>query len=82
MSSSTSASEWGEGAMTRRRVIRRLRDALRRRKRITDAPRTRISVAHWRRTHEVVHPERDLSEWVHKVAKADWNSVVQGRNKH
>jgi hypothetical protein len=66
--------------MTRRTRFQRVRDALRRRKNTTEQPRTRISVAHWRRTHEVVHPERELSEWVRQRAVRDWDSVVKGLN--
>lgn len=70
--------------MTRRTMIQRLRDALRRRKRAQKRPiegeRTTISVAVFKRPREVVHPERDLSEWVHKVAERDWDSVVRGTN--
>lgn len=68
--------------MTRRTMLQALRDTLRRRKRpAVDMPRTRISTAYWARTHTVVHPERDLSEWVHKVAERDWDAVVKGKNK-
>lgn len=71
--------------MTRRTIFRTIRDALGRRKRYkfdADAPRTRISVAYYSRPREVVHPERDLSEWVDKVMTDDWDSVVKGKNKH
>jgi hypothetical protein len=47
------------------------------------APRSRISVAHFRReAHTVVHPEADLSEWVHRQMVSDWDSVRRGRNRH
>jgi hypothetical protein len=64
------------------RRLRRLLDALENADRTP--PRSRVSTAYWARTHTVVHPERDLSEWVNPrlVAKKDWDSVVQGRNKH
>lgn len=67
--------------MTRRTYVRRLRDALKRRKTQPDAPRTTIVDAMWARSSTVVHPEADLSEWVHKVAERDWDSVVKGTNK-
>lgn len=68
---------------TRRTRISRLRDALRRRrkrqKQGDDTPRTRISTPHWRRTHQVVSPERDLSEWVHQKMISDWDATKKGR---
>jgi hypothetical protein len=67
--------------MTHDSTLRRLIDALRRRKRTEDVPRTRVVVPHWRRTHEIVHPETDLSQWVYKVAERDWDNVKKGRNK-
>jgi hypothetical protein len=46
-------------------------------------PRSRISVAHYRReAHTVVYPEADLSEWVHRRMVSDWDSVRRGRNNH
>lgn len=67
--------------LTRRARLRRLRDALKRRKSTADAPRTRVVDAMWRRSNQVVHPEEDLSQWVHTVAERDWDSVVKGTNK-
>lgn len=69
---------------TRRNMLQALTDRLRRRKgrpKRDDTKRTRISTPVWARTHEVVSPERDLSEWVHEVAKRDWENVKRGRNK-
>lgn len=67
--------------MTRRTRRWTLWDVLRRHKTQQNNPkRTRISTAVWRRTHTVVHPERDLSEWVRNKAERDWQSVVDGRN--
>lgn len=71
----------------RKRVIRRLRallDALEGDESSDAVPRSRVSTPYWARTHTVVHPERDLSEWVEPllVARRDWDAVVQGRNKH
>ncbi len=67
--------------MTRRHLRDIVRDALRRRKIAEDKPRTRVVTPHWRRTHEIVHPETDLSQWVHKVAERDWDNVKRGRNR-
>lgn len=65
--------------MTRRTYVRRLRDALKRRKTQPDAPRTMIVDAMWRRTNQVVHPEADLSEWVQERLVKDWDNVKEGR---
>lgn len=71
--------------MTRRTLLRRLRDALSALvdddESTNDAPRTRISTPHWRRASEIVHPETDLSEWVHKKLVTDWDNVKKGRNR-
>lgn len=67
---------------THRMPRKRVRDVLRRLfgdPRTTQRP-TRISTAHWRRSHTVVHPERDLSEWVHDVMDKDWDNVRKGKN--
>jgi hypothetical protein len=71
--------------MTRNTRLQALRALLRRRKAYKfdpDAPRTRVSTPHWRRTHEIVHPERDLSEWVGRQLVTDWDNVKRGRNKY
>lgn len=67
--------------MTRRTLLQTLRDALGRRNAPADVPRTRIVTPHWRRASEIVHPESDLSEWVHKKMVSDWDTVKKGRNK-
>jgi hypothetical protein len=78
--------------MTRRRVrgnrrSRMLRALSERLRRAADdaegdtPPRSRISVAHYRReAHTVVHAEADLSEWVHRRMVSDWDAVRRGRN--
>lgn len=71
--------------MTRNARLEALRALLRRRKHEQfdpDAPRTRISTPHWRRTGEVVHPQRDPSEWVYRQLTTDWENVKRGRNKN
>lgn len=46
-------------------------------------PRSRVSVAHFRReAHTVVRAEADLSEWVHQKMVSDWDSVRRGQNRH
>lgn len=71
--------------MTRRTLYQRVRDALSALvdddESTNDAQRTRISTPHWRRASEIVHPERDPSEWVHKMLVTDWDNVKKGRNK-
>lgn len=72
--------------MTRRTILTRLRDALSALYDDAEQPmhveRTRISTPHWRRASEIVHPECDPSEWVHKMLVTDWDNVVKGKNKH
>lgn len=72
--------------MTRDTLYQRVRDALRRLK-IDKEQRvrtqtTRVTTPHWRRAHEIVHPQKDLSEWVHHQMTSDWDNVKRGRNKH
>lgn len=58
-----------------------VRDALRRQKTPqTNVRRTRIVTPHWRHARErPLHPETELSEWVHRVAERDWDGVVKGK---
>lgn len=68
----------------RRNILKTLTSALRRRKarpRRDDVQRTRVTTPRWARTHSIVHPEKDLSEWVSRVAHDDWDTVVKGRDK-
>lgn len=65
----------------RKALIGRLRRLLARLEH-DDAPKhSRVSVPHWRRTHEIVHAERDLSEWVQDRMVRDWDSVKEGKNR-
>lgn len=64
-----------------RRTLRQvISDVLRRQevRELNDTPRTRISTPHFRRAREVVHPERDMSEWVWKTMERDWDAVKRG----
>jgi hypothetical protein len=64
-----------------RRTLRDVvRDVLRRQQTQQDVPRTRIVTPYWARASAIVHPESDLSEWVHRVAERDWDSVKKGKN--
>jgi hypothetical protein len=74
------------GAQSRR--VRMLRALSERLGRLADdaerdvTPRSRVSTAHYRReAHTVVHPESDLSEWVHRKMVTDWDAVVRGKNR-
>lgn len=72
--------------MSRRTLWDAVRDALGRRKaQSDDKPRTRISVARFERPREVVHPERDLSEWVRPKLEhpgiSEWDAIVKGKYK-
>lgn len=74
--------------MTRRTLWDAVRDALGRR---NDAPddvkRTRVSRVRFERgrNSRVVHPERDLSEWVRpnleRPGKKEWDAIVRGDYK-
>lgn len=66
---------------TRKALIRRLRRLLARLER--DAPqRSRVCTPHWRReARTIVHPEADLSEWVHRRMITDWDAVKEGKNR-
>lgn len=73
------------------RAIRRLRDALRRRKdasyvdertRVREGTASRVSMAVWKRTHgEVVTPEISDAEYLRKVAARDWENVQKGLSR-
>lgn len=72
--------------MSRRTLWDVVRDVLGRRNDDADEPpRTRISVARFERPREVVHPERDLSEWVSQKKEhpgiAEWDAIVKGKYK-